>query len=68
MKIIKYTEARLNLRRVLDQVADSGNPTCVISKNNQVVIIPKDIYDMVSLMISTLNSPTGNEIDKLEVK
>lgn len=68
MKIIKYTEARLNLRKVLDQVADSGNPTCVISKNSQVVIIPKDIYDMVSLVISTINSPTGNEIDKLEVK
>ena len=45
MKIIKYTEARLNLRKVLDQVANDNESTCVVSKSSQVVIISKSQYD-----------------------
>ena len=45
MKIIKYTEARLSLRKTLDQVANSNEPTCVVSKNSQVVIVSKSEYD-----------------------
>lgn len=45
MKIIKYTEARLNLRKVLDEVANTDTPTCIISKNSQVVIVSKSEYD-----------------------
>ena len=45
MKIIKYTEARLNLRKVLDQVANDNESTCIVSKNSQVVIVSKSQYD-----------------------
>ncbi len=45
MKIIKYTEARLNLRKVLDQAIKED--VCVISKNSQVVIVSKEKYDKI---------------------
>ena len=45
MKIIKYTEARLSLRKVLDQVVESNEPTCIVSKSSQVVIVSKSEYD-----------------------
>ena len=45
MRIVKYSEARENLRRELDLVVDNSEPTCVISKNNQVVMMSKSDYD-----------------------
>lgn len=45
MKIINYSTARENLRRELDCVIDNNEPTCVVSKNNQVVMIAKSEYD-----------------------
>ncbi len=47
MKIVSYSKARLELRSVLDEVSNSGEPTCVISKSNQVVIISKKMYDEI---------------------
>ena len=45
MKIINYTQARLNLRKMIDEVVESKTPTCIVSKNNQVVVISKAKYD-----------------------
>ena len=45
MKIIKYSDARSNLRKELDRVVSDSEPTCIISKNNQVVMMSKSDYD-----------------------
>ena len=45
MKIINYSYARKFLRAVIDEVVSSDEPTCIVSKNNQVVIISKDKFD-----------------------
>lgn len=45
MKIVNYSEARKNLRVILDEIESSNEPTCVTSKSNQVVIISKRMYD-----------------------
>ena len=45
MRIINYTEARENLRRELDLVVSNSEPTCIVSKSNQVVIMSKTDYD-----------------------
>ena len=48
MKIINYTEARENLRRELDLVVNNSEPTCIVSKNNQVVMMSKADYDTMT--------------------
>ena len=48
MKIINYTEARENLRRELDLVVDNSEPTCIVSRGNQVVMMSKDDYDTLT--------------------
>ncbi len=54
MNIIKYSWARQNLKKVIDDVSNSEIPTCIISKGSQVVIISKDKYfDMLELMDGT---------------
>ena len=53
MRIIKYSDARQNLRSELDLVVSDSEVTCIISKNNQVVIISKDEYDRMISIIST---------------
>ena len=45
MKIVKYSHARKNFRSVIDNVVDDCEPCCVVSKNNQVVMISKLDYD-----------------------
>lgn len=52
MKIINYSEARTKLRSVLDEVDQTNEPTFIISKNNQVVVLSKDMYE---LMIAKIN-------------
>jgi len=52
MRIINYTEARENLRRELDLVVSNSEETCIVSKNNQVVMMSKSDYDT---MIETLH-------------
>lgn len=60
MKIINYTTAKVNLRRTLDEVVNDSEPTCIVSKNNQVVLINKSDYDnlienrYVDLMVSKI--------------
>lgn len=51
MNIVKYTEARKKLRSVLDDVVNTEIPTCIVSKDSQVVVITKDQYDRVSKAI-----------------
>ena len=48
MKIINYTEARENLRRELDLVVNNSEHTCIVSKNNQVVMMSKTDYDTMT--------------------
>lgn len=45
MKIVIYSYARTNLRSVLDTVVSDSEPTCIISKSNQVVLMSKTDYD-----------------------
>ena len=45
MKIVKYTEARNNLRRVIDDTVNDFESTCIISKNNQVIMMSKNAYE-----------------------
>ena len=47
MKIVNYSYARKHLRKVLDQVVDDCESTCIVSKNNQVVIMSKSDYDSI---------------------
>ena len=47
MKIVNYTYARKHLRKVLDQVVDDSESTCIVSKGNQVVIMSKSDYDSI---------------------
>ena len=47
MKIVNYTYARKNLRKVLDQVIDDCESTCITSKSGQVVVMSKSDYDSI---------------------
>ena len=47
MKIVNYSHARKNFRNVLDEVEQSNEPTCIVSKNNQTVLISKKMYDQM---------------------
>jgi PHD/YefM family antitoxin component YafN of YafNO toxin-antitoxin module len=51
MEVVNYTYARQNLKTVMDDCAESGEPTVIISKKNQVVMISKSkYYDMVKVI------------------
>ena len=45
MKIINYTEAKTNLRKTLDVCEETNEPVCIVSRNNHMVIISKELYD-----------------------
>ena len=47
MKIVNYSYARKNLRKLLDQVVDDSVVTCIVSKSNQTVIMSKSDYDSI---------------------
>ncbi len=48
MKIINYSQARKELRKELDEVVDNSEPTCIVSKGNQVVMMSKEDYDILT--------------------
>ena len=52
MKIVNYSSARKRLREVLDECEKTKEPVCVVSRNNQMIIISKDQYEM---MINQIN-------------
>ncbi len=46
MDIVSFTDARNNLKSVLDKVVDDSMPTVIFrQKGRSVVIVPKDEYD-----------------------
>ena len=47
MKIISYTEMKTNLRKTLDECEQTNNPVCIVSRNNQMIVISKAQYDMM---------------------
>jgi prevent-host-death family protein len=47
MDIINYTYARANLKKVMDSASLTGEPTLIISKKNQVVIMSKSKYQLL---------------------
>ena len=54
MKIVNYSYARKNFRKVLDQVVDDSEVTCIVSKANQVVVMSKsDCDSMVEALYVT---------------
>lgn len=55
MRIIKYSAARQNLRRELDTVVENSEPTCIVSKDNQVVLMSKKDYDAIMARIGGNN-------------
>ena len=48
MKIISYTEARENLRKEIDIVEETNEPTFIKSLNNQVVMISMAEYEKLT--------------------
>ena len=47
MKIVNYSYARGNLRKLLDEVTETSTPLCIVSKSNQVVVMDKAQYDIM---------------------
>ena len=47
MEITNYTNARKNLKRIMDLACLNQEPTLIISKSTQVVIISKAKYDLL---------------------
>ena len=52
MKRINYSAARKRLREVLDECVNDSVPVCIVSKNNQVVMVSKTDYDLMIKKIS----------------
>lgn len=45
MKVITYSHARSNLRKVLDEVSETNEHLVITSKNDHVVVLSKSEYD-----------------------
>ena len=56
MKIIKFSQARDRLRRVLDTCSETGEPVCIQSVKNQMIIISKDKFDSMEKQIKDKES------------
>lgn len=55
MKVITYSHARSNLRKVLDEVSETNEHLVITSKNSHVVVLSKDMYDMMMKKITVNN-------------
>ena len=53
MKTINYSAARQELRKLLDECEQTNNPVCIVSRNNQMIVISKAQYDMMINKINT---------------
>ena len=51
MKLIKFSQARDTLRRLLDTCEETGEPVCIQSINNQMIVISKAKYDSMEKQI-----------------
>ena len=60
MDIVTYSEARNNLKAVLDRVVANSMPTVIFRQNGgSVVMISKDDYDRMSETNYLLSSPVN---------
>jgi antitoxin YefM len=60
MDIVSFTEARNNLKSVLDKVVDGHVPTVIFrQKGRSVVIIAKDDYDRMDETTYLKSSPVN---------
>jgi antitoxin YefM len=62
MQVISYTEARKNLKSVLDQVVDDAD-TAIITrrKGGDVVVMPKEDYDGLMETLHILGSQANRD-------
>jgi antitoxin YefM len=60
MDIVTYSEARNNLKSVLDKVIANSMPTVIFRQNGgSVVVVPKDEYDSWAETNYLLSSPAN---------
>lgn len=52
MKIINYSHARTNLRKVLDEVEATNEVTVITSKNSNAYLLSKDMYELMQSKIN----------------
>jgi len=45
MKTVKYSNARQNLRTVIDECVDNDEPVIIQSKSCEVIMVSKSHYD-----------------------
>ncbi len=58
MNIVNYTEARQNLKQVLDRVSDDRDCTVIVRRNAEdAVIMSKSHYDSLMETMYLLRSP-----------
>lgn len=55
MKIITYTEMKTNLRKTLDECERTEIPVCIMSRNNQMIVISKSKFDSMEKQIKDKN-------------
>ena len=55
MKIITYTEMKTNLRKTLDECERTEIPVCIMSRNNQMIVISKAKFDSMEKQIKDKN-------------
>ena len=62
MDIVTFSEARNNLKSVLDKVVANSMPTVIFrQRGGSVVVISKDEYDRISETNYLLSSPVNAE-------
>lgn len=60
MDIVTFSDARNNLKSILDKVVDDSMPTVIFrQKGRSVVIVPKDEYDSWAETNYLLSSPVN---------
>ena len=60
MDIVTYSEARNNLKSILDRVVANSMPTVIFRQNGgSVVVVPKDEYDAWTETNYLLSSPVN---------
>ena len=53
MHITNYTEARSNLKQIMDLTCLTEEPVLIISKKKQVVLISKTQYDLMTTQMES---------------
>jgi len=53
MHVTNYTEARSNLKQIMDMAFSTEEPVLIISKKKQVVVISKTQYDLMKTQMES---------------